>query len=216
MSRPDKHGWAVYASERLYRALLAAYPREFRREYGPQMRQVFRDLCREERRKNRKTGLGQLWIRTALDLATTALGARISGLGRPYSKEVGLNDYKLAGLGFALLLAPLYFVSASLLKYGLGIGVLFDPLDRALTSDPANMRVFNLVSPVVFLGGLALALVLNVYAVLRFDFGREDGTIVSTVRLEAKFWNLAVAFLCLVLLSMLVGYLFLENFTYRP
>ena len=212
MSRRDL---ASRVSERVYRALLAAYPREFRREYGPQMRQVFRDLCREEQRKNQKTGLGRLWIRTALDLATTAIVARISGLGRPYSKEVGVNDYKLAGLGFALLLAPLFFVSASLLKYGLGIGILFDPLDKALMSDPAILRVFNLVSPVVFLGGLGLALVLNVYAVLQFNFSREDGTIVSTVRLEAKFWNLAVALLSVVLLSTLVGYFFLENFTYR-
>ena len=212
----SRHDLGSRVSERVYRALLAAYPREFRREYGPQMRQVFRDLCREELRKKQKAGLGRLWIRTALDLATTAVVARISGLGRSQSKEVGVNDYKLAGLGFALLLAPLFFVSASLLKYGLGIGILFDPLDKALMSDPANLRVFNLVSPVVFLGGLGLALVVNVYAVLQFNFSREDGTIVSTVRLEAKFWNLAVALLSVVLLSTLVGYLFLENFTHRP
>jgi hypothetical protein len=33
---------------------------------------------------------------------------------------------------------------------------------------------------------------------------------------KAKFWNLAVALLSVVLLSTLVGYFFLENFTYRP
>jgi hypothetical protein len=211
MSGPEKRDRAASWSERLYRALLAAYPREFRREYGPQMRQVFRDLCREERRK--KTRLARLWIRTIWDLATTAVVERASGSN---GTEVGVNDYKLAGAGFALLFAPLFFVAASLLKYGLGIGFLFDPLDKALMSDPENLRVFNLVSPVVFLGGLGLALVLNVYAVLRLDFSREDRTIVSTVRLEAKFWNLVVALLSVVLLSTLVGYFFLENLTYRP
>jgi hypothetical protein len=61
-----------------------------------------------------------LWIRTILDLGTTAFVEWRSG---PPGKEVGVNDYKLAGAGFALLLAPLYFVTASLLKYGLGIVV---------------------------------------------------------------------------------------------
>ena len=34
-------------SERIYRALLMAYPAEFRREYGEQMEQAFGDLYRE-------------------------------------------------------------------------------------------------------------------------------------------------------------------------
>ena len=59
----------------------------------------------------------------------TALAERSSA--RANDKEVVVNDHKLAGIGFTLLLAPLSFVSASLLKYGLGIGFLFDPLDRA-------------------------------------------------------------------------------------
>ena len=37
-------------SERVYGWLLKAYPVEFRREYGPQMLQFFRDCCREEKR----------------------------------------------------------------------------------------------------------------------------------------------------------------------
>ncbi len=92
---------------------------------------------------------------------------------------------------------------------------MFDPLE-ALLSDPERLRVFNLVSPVVFLGGLLLALILNAYAVLRLNVGREDGAIVSTVRLETKFWNIAVVAVSLLLLATLVGYIFVENFVYRP
>jgi hypothetical protein len=125
-----------------------------------------------------------------------------------------VNDYKLAGAGFAFLFAPLYFVSASLLKNELGIGLLFDPLDKALMSDPENLRVFNLVSPLVFLGGLGVALLLNAYAVLRL--GRENSSIVGTVRLEARFWNIAVMAVSLLLLVTLLGYFFAENFVYRP
>jgi hypothetical protein len=126
-----------------------------------------------------------------------------------------VNDYKLAGLGFALLLAPLFFVTASLLKYGLGIGFLFDPLEDFL-SEPGRRQVFNLISPIAFLGGLGLAVAANLYAVLRLSVGREDDALVSTIRLEVKFANIAVVLVSLALLVTLVGYAFLENFTYRP
>ena len=66
------------------------------------------------------------------------------------------------------------------------------------------------------LGGLSLALALNVYAVARFDVDREDGSIVVTVRVTPGLWNIAIAVVSVLLLVTLVGYAFLENFTYRP
>ncbi len=78
-------------------------------------------------------------------------------------------------------------------------------------SDPESLRVFNLISPLVFLGGLVLALALNAYAVLRLNVSKEDGAIVSTVRLRIKFPNIAVAVVSFLLLFVLVGYAFLEN-----
>jgi hypothetical protein len=206
---------ALRVSERLYKALIVAYPKGFRREYRAQLEQVFRDLCQEELQRDEKCGLWRLWVRMILDLGTTAWVERMSDLSRSNGKEVSVNDYKLAGAGLILLLSPLFFVAASLLKYELGIGFLFDPLE-ALLSDPERLRVFNLVSPVVFLGGLLLALILNAYAVLRLNVGREDGAIVSTVRLETKFWNIAVVAVSLLLLATLVGYIFVENLVYRP
>jgi len=197
-------------SERVYRTLLKMYPRDFRREYGSQMEQAFRDLCREQRGTG---GLARLWASTILDLASSVIVQR-SGLGRIREKEMVLRDYRMAGLGVALLLAPLYFVSASLLKYGLGVGFLFDPLEFLL-SEPGRRYVFNLVSPVVFLGGLGLALALNTYSVLRLNVGREEDAIVSTVRLEVKLLNLAMIAVGSLLLVTLLGYVFLENFAYR-
>jgi hypothetical protein len=121
----------------------------------------------------------------------------------------------LAVVGFVLLLAPLYFVSASLLKYGLGVELMFDPLEAVL-SLLRRREVFNLVSPLVLLGGLGLALALNVFAVTRFNVSREDGTIVSTVRVAPELWNIAVAVVSILLLVTLLGYVFLENFPYHP
>jgi len=207
-------GRILCVSERVYRALLVVYPKEFRDAYGPQMVQAFGDLCRESVERGGSTGLIALWIRTLVNLASTAVVERVrrhAGIERLSAK-----DRKMAGVGFVALSTPLFFVAASLLKYGLGVGLLFDPLDRALMSDPERLRVFNLVSPVVFLGGLGLALLLNVYAVLRLNLSREDGTIVSTVRVEMKLANIVVVVVSSLLLGTLVGYFFLENFAYRP
>ncbi len=212
MTRTERKDRALVVSEYVYKALLVVYTREFRSEYGPQMAQAFRDLCQEELGRGGVVGLAKLWLFTVLDLARTALAERSSG--RANDKELIVKDYKLASIGFILVLAPLFFVSASLLKYGLGVGFLFDPLE-AFLSVSQRRDVFNLVSPVVFLGGLALALVLNVYAILRINIVREDSAIVGTVRLRVKLLNVAVIVVGSSLLVLLLGYAFLENFVRR-
>jgi hypothetical protein len=208
-------GWRLRVSERVYKALLAAYSRGFRDAYGQQMERTFGDLCREERRRGGATGLMRLWARTIVDLGSTAVVERIDERKLARNREAKMNERGLAWVGLALLLAPLFFVAASLLKYELGVGFLFDPLE-ALVADPRRQHFFNLVSPVVFLGGLVLALASNAYAVVRLNVGREDGVIVGTVRLETRFWNIAVAGVSLLLLVTLVGYFFAENLVYRP
>ena len=136
-------------SERVYRLLLLAYPGEFRREYGEQMEQAFGDLYRVKR--GEKGGITRLWMRTIVDVVRTVVAQRI--IPRTNQREIVMQSRRLAVIGFVLLLAPLYFVSASLLKYGLGVGFFFDPLEAVL-SVAGRREVFNLVSPVVFLGGL--------------------------------------------------------------
>lgn len=136
----------VRASGLVYRVLLRVYPEEFRDDYGWQMEQAFRDLCREERRRGGAVGLVRLWVRVGLDLASTALAERIAEHKRTRNGEVEVNERRLAWAGLALLSAPLFFVAASLFKYGLAIGFLFDPLDKTLMSDPQRLRIFNLVS----------------------------------------------------------------------
>jgi hypothetical protein len=109
-------------------------------------------------------------------------------------------DRKLAVVGFVLILAPLYFVSASLLEFGLRVGFLFDSLETFLSV--AGWRaVFNAVSPFVFLSGLCLALALNTYAVVRLDVRREAGTLVSTVGLKLNVSNRPVAAVSVLLWS---------------
>ena len=65
-------------SERVYRVLLQVCPGAFRREYGPQMEQVFGDLYREAYERGGRRGIALLWALTITDLARTAVAKRIS------------------------------------------------------------------------------------------------------------------------------------------
>ena len=79
-------------SERVYRALLVAYPTEFRREYGEQMIQFFRDRMRFDGGGLR--GL-LIWMQLVPDLAASALRERagVSGTssGRPVVETEALT-----------------------------------------------------------------------------------------------------------------------------
>ncbi len=65
-------------SEKLYRALLVAYPREHRREYGDLMVQLFRDRMR---RDGGGMGVLRVWPAMIVDLVTSALKEHSNGGG---------------------------------------------------------------------------------------------------------------------------------------
>ncbi len=60
-------------SERIYAALLRLYPEEIRRDYGPDMRDVFRDHLRDARRRTGARGVLALWLRTIPDVLFTGV-----------------------------------------------------------------------------------------------------------------------------------------------
>jgi hypothetical protein len=62
----------IALSERVYRALLIFYPADYRREYGADMAQVFRDMCRDSYRQGGVWGVLRSWLPVLLDLAITA------------------------------------------------------------------------------------------------------------------------------------------------
>ena len=117
---------AVGASERAYRSLLRAYPRELRDKYGDEMAHCFRNLCGEALGDRGGLGLAALWARTLPELLYTALKER--------SNTVSTNTYRsILGLALAtavLLLMPLVanwpwtpgdFVFAGALIFGTGL-----------------------------------------------------------------------------------------------
>jgi len=78
----DADAKAVTLSVRIYERLLALYPAAFRREYGPAMKQVFCDQCRDAWCQARAWGLAVLWLRLLPDLAKTSFLEHLSNLRR--------------------------------------------------------------------------------------------------------------------------------------
>jgi hypothetical protein len=73
---------AVAVSVKMYERLLAAYPADFRREYGPAMKQLFRDQCRDAWSQAQGRGLALLWLRVLPDWAKTSLVEHLLNLPR--------------------------------------------------------------------------------------------------------------------------------------
>jgi hypothetical protein len=98
-------------SERLYAALLRAYPPGFRREYGREMRLVFADRRREAACEARPLALLRLWFETVADLARTAPAEHLDRLAKGEGTMSTLRTIALAVLAYAftlLVIAPLY------------------------------------------------------------------------------------------------------------
>jgi hypothetical protein len=74
--RDDGRHRVAWASERVYRALIRAYPQEVRRRYAEEMVLYFGDLCREEWHSGGPMAMALLWARTLPDLILSALKER--------------------------------------------------------------------------------------------------------------------------------------------
>ena len=123
--RPRGHERAVVTSERAYRSLLRAYPRELRDEYGEEMARCFGELCREELEERGGLGLAALWANTLPELFYTALKERSTMFARyAYRAAVGV------ALAAAFILVWLSF----------GVGII------GADGDPANRMYFGVIA----------------------------------------------------------------------
>src|SRR4030067_950641 len=83
-------------SLRLYRALIAVYPPEFRQAYGDPLLQVFNDCCRRALLDADMAGLLSLWWRTMLDTVKSAIEEHTQrGVYMMESKFIKLSGWGL-------------------------------------------------------------------------------------------------------------------------
>jgi serine/threonine protein phosphatase PrpC len=89
----------ISRAESLYRALLFVYPPTFRRSFGQQMAQTFRDCCREELEQNKKLGLARLWASMLYDLTASACLEYAKSLLAMFRRLTGLEkEYLMSSL----------------------------------------------------------------------------------------------------------------------
>ena len=100
-------------SERIFQLMLFVYPREFRREFGPDMAQVFRDCYRAEETTNGSLGICFLLLHTLVDLVRTAPREHLENFGEDNGmKNLGKDLLALLGCVGIIVAAML------LLSYG--------------------------------------------------------------------------------------------------
>ena len=84
------------ASEWMYRALLRAYPKDFRDEFGDAMVEFHRDRLGHARRESGPWGTARVWLHVAADLLRNALPARVDALRKTMSlTHVRREDFML-------------------------------------------------------------------------------------------------------------------------
>lgn len=158
----------VSFSGRVYALLLLAYPARFRREYGPEMAQVFRDDLHGTLRNKGTSGLVGLWFLVVFDLSKTAFAEHLWEVFHmpieKFSRWTGLA----AALGGALMVylfirteePDIATIFWGLIPMTLCWAIALTGLYRRLPagSHPANkiMLGLSLLSIAVLLVGLAL------------------------------------------------------------
>ena len=185
-------------STRLYGWLLFAYPPHFRRQFGGQMRQTFRDCSYFE--ADRGTLIG-FWLRTLIDLVSTAAQERADNSGR---EGVFMNNTRRPALAL-LACVGIILVAFLLLDYGkrhevssiLAFGYFLDAL--VVGGVIGNFIVFLLIkttklNPVrvafATFGIVHALLLLLIFIIARSDPGgiNVNGTVLAHVA-SFLFWT---------------------------
>lgn len=119
-----------------------------------------------------------------------------------------LNTKRSAVWGAVLMLFPVYFASAMIFKYNLGIGFLYPPIEYLL-----GFGIFESLSPLILLGGLVAAITLNLLSIVHISFDGDESEFMMNISIKKKTTNLIVLGISggFFLIFMLYG--FLENWT---
>ena len=113
----------------VYELLLHLYPEAFRRKYGREMLLVFRDQCRDAKRKSGVWGIVQVWMRSLLDIVVNACGERLA-----MPDPSGRNHLLVLASGdVALILSWIFLLWAVLLAT-----LFLDPWETAIWARPVG------------------------------------------------------------------------------
>jgi transcriptional regulator with XRE-family HTH domain len=119
-----------------------------------------------------------------------------------------------AWIGFFVMLPAFYFALTNILFYNLKISVVENIL-IPLQNDSPFFNIINLFSPLIFLGGLSIALLINLDAIFSLTISAQKTGINTAIRFRPRLSNLTIIFLSLSTLMIFVVYVFVENILLR-
>ena len=216
-------------SVRLYNLLLLAYPTRFRRAYGREMAQVFRDDIRDTFQESGAAGLIGLWFLVGLDLLETAFAEHIWEVFHMPIEKVERWTGVAATLGGALwVFVPLsvevwnvdlnegvliFLMLAIMLLWAIALGGLYRRLPAA--SYPANKVTFAMVEIGLLLLAIGLLLLnyteleevptaMGILALIGMVLGIAGMGVIALVHRVLGFWRFAPLTLGGVFLAFIV------------
>ena len=196
-------------TEKIYCRLRWLYPADYRRKYAAEMEQLYRDLCREALETQGGGGLFRLWLFIVKDLSKSVVTEQAASLRGGLSEMQKNKSLGRAVLGL-LALAPAFIFTlvASSVEWAPN-NVFYNQFD-AFLARPLSRHAFNLVSPPLFLGGLVLAIILNLYPFVRLDL-RNYEIVISLGQIKRNIVNFVVVGTSSLIFAVLLGYAILEN-----
>ena len=117
------------------------------------------------------------------------------------------NGPKLAVVGALFMLPALTLAFGGVMQSVFGI--------RAVNNLLGQAGFFQLLHPLIVLGGIAVGFLLNVLPAVRVAAQVEDGAFIGSIKIRGLL-NLALIALCLLVTGIIFLYLFVENFQFVP
>ena len=146
-------------AQTLFQLVLLAYPREFRRDFGSHMTQLFGDCYRAEKESGRPFGVGRLWLHTLLDLVRTAPKEHLENLGKENSVMNNLRRDALALLGCIAIIAVAFLLLSYGRKHEVSSILVFGyALDALVTAGVVGNLIVFLMVKITRLNPLKIAL----------------------------------------------------------
>ena len=193
----------ISPSERVYGLMLYLYPKPYRKKYGDEMAQVFRDLHNDTLMSTSHIPVLSLWLFTLQDIVISVVKEHVSY--RPSRDRI-----LIAFTGFLMILPALLFLGVVLLK-GLGFPSLFTAFDTYISSSERRMNAFRTLSPLLFLGAPFFAFFANFFLFFRMNLRVEQSTFISSFRFKGNALNMVLSLISMSILAIITMYLISEN-----
>ncbi len=129
------------------------------------------------------------------------------------SEKTPLQNKRFVWIGLVALLPALLLVITGILQSGFGITTPNDALDAFFQRFAATKLIIH---PLVLLGGLGAALILNLLPASQLQWSRDSQSLSATFTLKKNLLHWVLVAVSLLLLGTILLYSVVENFQILP